>query len=61
MWSQIGIALAMVLVIEGIVPFLAPHRWRAFAEMAGRVDDRTIRILGLASMLCGTALLYLVH
>jgi uncharacterized protein YjeT (DUF2065 family) len=61
MWSQIGIALSMVLVIEGIVPFLAPRRWRAFAEMAGRVDDRTIRILGLASMLSGTALLYLVH
>lgn len=61
MWSQIGIALSMVLVIEGIVPFLAPRRWRTFAEMAGRVDDRTIRILGLASMLSGTALLYLVH
>ena len=61
MWSQIGIALAMVLVIEGILPFLAPRRWRAFAEMAGRVDDRTIRVMGLASMLGGTALLYLVH
>jgi len=61
MWSQIGIALSMVLVIEGIVPFLAPRRWRAFAEMARQVDDRTIRILGLVSMLSGTALLYLVH
>lgn len=61
MWNEIGIALSMVLVIEGIVPFLAPRRWRAFAEMVGRVDDRTVRLLGLASMLSGTALLYLVH
>jgi uncharacterized protein len=61
MWNELGIALSMVLVIEGILPFLAPRRWRAFAEMAGRVDDRTIRMLGLSSMLCGTALLYLVH
>jgi uncharacterized protein YjeT (DUF2065 family) len=61
MWNEIGIALSMVLVIEGILPFLAPRRWRAFAEMAGRVDDRTVRLLGLASMLSGTALLYLVH
>jgi uncharacterized protein len=61
MWNEIGIALSMVLVIEGILPFLAPRRWRAFAEMAGRVDDRTVRLLGLASMLSGTALLYLIH
>jgi uncharacterized protein len=61
MWSQILIALSLVLVIEGILPFLAPRRWRSFAELAGRVDDRTLRVLGLASMLTGTALLYVVH
>ena len=54
-------AFALMLVIEGILPFLSPRRWRSFAEMAGRVDDRTVRLLGLFSMLAGTAMLYLVR
>jgi uncharacterized protein len=61
MWSEIAVALSMVLVIEGILPFLSPRRWRSFAEMAGRVDDRTVRMLGLFSMLAGTAMLYLIR
>jgi uncharacterized protein len=61
MWSEVAVALCMVLVIEGILPFLSPRRWRSVAEMAGRVDDATIRMLGLASMLVGTTLLYFVR
>jgi len=61
MWSEVAVALCMVLVIEGILPFLSPRRWRSVAEMAGRVDDSTIRMLGLTSMLVGTTLLYLVR
>jgi len=58
MWNQVATALCMVLVIEGISPFLSPRRWRAVAAMAVRVDDLTVRMLGLSSMLIGTALLY---
>ena len=61
MWREIGVALSMVLVIEGILPFLSPRRWRSVAELAGRVDDRTVRMLGLGSMLAGTAMLYMVR
>ncbi|HEY6599043.1 MAG TPA: DUF2065 domain-containing protein [Pseudomonadales bacterium] len=61
MWNEVAVALCMVLVIEGILPFLSPRRWRAAAEMAGRVDDGTIRMLGLSSMLVGTTLLYFVR
>ena len=61
MWNQVAVALCMVLVIEGILPFLSPRRWRAVAELAGRVDDMTVRMLGLSSMLIGTTLLYLVR
>ena len=60
-WKQIAVALSMVLVIEGILPFLSPRRWRSVAELAGRVDDRTVRMLGLCSMLAGTAMLYMVR
>ena len=47
LWNELAVALCMVLVIEGILPFLSPRRWRSVAEMAGRVDDRTVRMLGL--------------
>jgi len=50
-----------VLVIEGILPFLSPRRWRSVAEMAVRVDDLTVRMLGFTSMMIGTTLLYFVR
>lgn len=61
MWTEIATAFCLVLVIEGILPFLSPGRWRILASIAAGVDDRTLRIVGLVSMLVGTALLYLVH
>jgi len=60
-WKELAVALCMVLVIEGILPFLSPRRWRSVAELAGRVDDQTVRLLGLSSMLIGTTLLYFVR
>jgi uncharacterized protein YjeT (DUF2065 family) len=61
MWTEIATAFSLVLVIEGILPFLSPRRWRSLAAVLAGVDDRTLRIMGLVSMLVGTALLYLVH
>jgi uncharacterized protein len=61
MWSELAVALCMVLVIEGILPFLSPRRWRSVAAMAGRVDDATVRLLGLSSMVVGATLLYFVR
>ncbi len=60
MWQDIGIALCLVLVIEGIVPFLYPRRWRSLAMSLAEIDDRTMRIAGLVSMVLGTLLLYLI-
>ena len=61
MWHEFGIALCLVLVIEGIVPFLYPRRWREMVMMLSEIDDRTMRIVGLTSMLLGTGLLYLIN
>ncbi|MEC8834650.1 MAG: DUF2065 domain-containing protein [Pseudomonadota bacterium] len=60
MWEQIGAALCLVLVIEGILPFLFPARWRTLAESLRTVDDKTIRLVGFASMILGAGLLFLV-
>lgn len=61
MWHDLGVALCLVLVIEGIVPFLYPRRWREMVMMLAEIDDRTMRIAGLMSMLLGTGLLYLIN
>lgn len=61
MWQEIGIAFCFVLVLEGILPFLYPRRWRAAAHGLAGLKDRQLRLMGLASMLLGTGLLYLLH
>lgn len=61
MWHELGVAICLVLVIEGIIPFLYPGRWKQMVSMLADVDDRTMRIVGLCSMLAGTALLYLIN
>lgn len=54
-------ALCLVLVIEGIMPFLAPSGWRSMMLALAQTDDKNIRILGLVSMLLGAGLLFLVR
>jgi len=50
-------ALALMLVIEGLLPFLSPGRWRAMFEAATRLSDGQIRFIGLSSMVIGLVLL----
>lgn len=61
MWQEFLVALSLVLVIEGIAPFLSPRQWRQALAMLVRMEDRKVRLLGFTSMLLGTALLYIVH
>ncbi|HEC29088.1 MAG TPA: DUF2065 domain-containing protein [Gammaproteobacteria bacterium] len=53
-------ALALVMVIEGVLPFLSPGTMRNYMAQMVQMDDRTLRITGLVSMLVGLGLLYLV-
>lgn len=50
-------AAALVLVIEGLLPFLAPSAWRETFRRLMQLSDGQIRFLGLASMLAGLGLL----
>ncbi|AQZ94863.1 DUF2065 domain-containing protein [Halopseudomonas phragmitis] len=61
MWQSLATALCLVLVIEGLMPFLAPARWKRMLITVSQVSDRQLRVIGLASMLTGTALLYLIR
>jgi uncharacterized protein len=54
-------ALALVLVIEGMLPFLAPARWRSMLLRVASVEDRYLRIAGLLAMLVGIAFLQVLR
>ena len=58
MWLDLAKALCLVLVIEGIMPFVAPARWRNLAQLMAQIDDRTMRIVGFTSMMLGAVLLF---
>jgi hypothetical protein len=54
-------ALALMLVIEGLLPFLAPQVWRETFRRVIAMSDGQIRFVGLGSMLAGVILLAVLH
>ena len=50
-------ALALMLVVEGLLPFFSPTAWRRLFERATKMSDGQIRFFGLSSMLAGLAML----
>lgn len=61
MFDDLLAALALMLVVEGIFPFLNPAALRRTLQAIGEMDDRSLRITGLMSMLAGVVLLYLAR
>jgi uncharacterized protein YjeT (DUF2065 family) len=57
-WDSLLAACALMLVVEGLMPFISPTSWRRIFERAMRLTDGQIRFLGLSSMLAGMLLLY---
>ncbi|MBV60242.1 DUF2065 domain-containing protein [Abyssibacter profundi] len=57
MWEDVLRALALVLIIEGMMPFLSPTRWRLLLARVAATDDRTLRTAGLIAMIAGLCLL----
>lgn len=54
-------AFALMLVIEGILPFTAPRVWRELFRKLIEMSDGQIRFAGLTSMLVGLIILFLAH
>ena len=52
-------AFALMLVFEGLLPFLSPGTWRAAFERATRMTDGQIRFFGLTSIVIGLIVLVL--
>lgn len=54
-------ALALMLVLEGVLPFLVPGVWRDTFRKLIAMTDGQIRFIGLTSMVAGLLLLFLVR
>lgn len=61
MWDDLFRAVALVLVIEGLMPFMMPARWREAMLRLSALDDRQLRSVGLGAIIVGLILLQLVR
>lgn len=57
MWATLGLAFGLMLVIEGIMPFVAPAQWREMLRKVAHLADGQIRFFGLSMMLVGVVVL----
>jgi uncharacterized protein YjeT (DUF2065 family) len=60
-WNDLATAFALYLVIEGIMPFVNPGGMRRAMELFSRLPDPQLRVAGLAAMLAGVVLLWVVR
>ena len=54
-------ALALMLILEGVLPFLAPNLWRDTFRRITQMSDGQIRFVGLSSMMVGLLILLWVR
>ncbi len=56
MWTTLGLAFAIMLVLEGLLPLTSPASWREMFRRVTELTDGQIRFFGLISVVCGLAL-----
>ncbi len=61
MWNDLLVAVALVLVLEGIIPFIAPEKFRQALTQLSQLSDQALRIIGLVSMTFGIIFLYILR
>ena len=60
-WTEILTAVALVFVIEGMLPFISPAKYRQMVAEITRLSDNNIRNIGLVVMVVGLLLLFFVR
>lgn len=60
MWEALLQAFCLLLIIEGVIPFLYPSKWRRLVAQLALITDHQLRVTGLFSMLLGLSILYLL-
>ncbi len=59
-WNALLLAFGLMLVLEGLLPFLSPQQWRALFAQAAKLTDGQLRFLGLTALVVGCAILLIV-
>jgi len=60
-WTVLLQAFGLMLVFEGLWPFLSPRRWRETMHRITQLPDRQLRLFALVSMAGGLLLLWCAH
>ncbi|MDE2387749.1 MAG: DUF2065 domain-containing protein [Betaproteobacteria bacterium] len=60
MWENFLNAIALMLILEGMLPFLSPQTWREAFRRLTEINDNQVRFIGLTSMLAGLLVLFIV-
>ncbi len=61
MMNDLMAAFALMLIIEGLLPMVAPQAWQRAMQELSRHNPKAIRIGGIVSMLAGALLLQFLH
>jgi len=60
-WQDLFSAIALVFIIEGLLPFISPASLRKTYERIANMPDQVVRITGFMSMILGVLLLTFVR
>ena len=60
-WNDLLAAIALYLILEGLLPFLSPAKWRETIAMLATMSEQQLRIMGLVSMILGALLLAFIR
>lgn len=60
-WGDFWAALALVLVLEGLIPFVSPGGYRNMVQQMAAMPDQMLRYVGLGLIVAGVIALYLVR
>jgi uncharacterized protein len=60
-WTELLTAVALVLVLEGMLPFVSPRKYREMVAEISRLGDNHIRTVGFVVMIVGVVVLFLVR
>ncbi len=59
-WQDLLVAMALVLVWEGLIPTINPSGFRSLLATLQQMDDKKLRIMGLSSMVIGAFLVFII-
>jgi hypothetical protein len=60
-WADFWAALALVLVLEGLIPFVSPRGYKSMVQQMEAMPEQMLRNVGLVLMIGGLLFLYLVR